>query len=168
MIEESTIDEGKHVRGKDNPADVGTIGVTVEELQRSMWITGPAWIVDESLWPEQSILLTVEEEPDYKTSLPTAVADHDKNHAYIINWDRFSSFSKLLDTISYCLHFKTKIKSSIVSYRESQIAKKALIKLVQCESFIDIISASDLKRVKNRNPISNLSAFIDEEGFIRL
>ena len=67
-MEESTIDEGKHVRGKDNPADVGTIGVTVEELQRSMWITGPAWIVDESLWPEQLILLTVEEEPDYKTS----------------------------------------------------------------------------------------------------
>ena len=48
-------------------------------------------------------MLTVDEEPDDKSSLPTALANHDENHASILNWDRFISFSKLLNTISYCL-----------------------------------------------------------------
>ena len=91
------------MKGEDNPADIDTRGVTAEELQRIMWITRPAWIVDESQWPEKPIVLTVDEEPDDKTSLPTAVANHDDNHASILNWDRVSSFSKLLSTISYCL-----------------------------------------------------------------
>ena len=91
------------MKGEDNPVDIDTRGVTVEELQRVMWITGPAWIVDESQWPEKPIVLTVDEEPDDKRSLPTALANHDENHASILNWVCFSSFSKLLNTISYCL-----------------------------------------------------------------
>ena len=40
-----------------NPADIGTRGVTLEQLRESEWLHGPAWLQDEpENWPEQKLV----------------------------------------------------------------------------------------------------------------
>ena len=40
--------------GINNPADIGTRAINVDELKRSEWLTGPAWLKQrENEWPEQ-------------------------------------------------------------------------------------------------------------------
>ena len=46
FLENSTIDEWKHIRGELNPSDIGTRGITIEKLSESEWLTGPSWLKD--------------------------------------------------------------------------------------------------------------------------
>ena len=47
-LENSTIDEWKHIRGELNPSDVGTRGITLEKLSESDWLTRPSWLKRQS------------------------------------------------------------------------------------------------------------------------
>ena len=44
ILENSTIDEWNFVNGLKNPADIGTRGMTISELNDSDWIKGPQWL----------------------------------------------------------------------------------------------------------------------------
>ena len=46
ILENSTMDQWRHVEGKMNPADIGTREMTVEALNGSEWLTGPAWLTE--------------------------------------------------------------------------------------------------------------------------
>ena len=46
ILENSTIDQWRHVEGKMNPADIGTRGMTVEALKESEWLTEPARLTE--------------------------------------------------------------------------------------------------------------------------
>ena len=46
ILENSTIDEWKHVKSEINPSDIGTRGSTIEKLTESDWLSGPIWLKD--------------------------------------------------------------------------------------------------------------------------
>ena len=51
----SNIDPWRHVDGTLNPADIGTRGNFVRELEENEWFKGPAWLRDkEDAWPQAS------------------------------------------------------------------------------------------------------------------
>ena len=53
ILENSTVDQWRHVEGKMNPVDIGTRRMTVEALNESEWLTGPAWLTEtEDVWPK--------------------------------------------------------------------------------------------------------------------
>ena len=68
-IDTANVSQWKHESGINNPADIGTRAVNVEELQKSEWLTGPAWLKrPESERPEQvNIIFASDEEniPSY-------------------------------------------------------------------------------------------------------
>ena len=54
IMDQSTVDGWRHVKGIENPADIGTRGVTVLQLLESEWLNGPAWLkVTPQNWPER-------------------------------------------------------------------------------------------------------------------
>ena len=54
ILDTTDVSQWKHVSGINNPADIGTRAINIEELKRSEWLTGPAWLKrPESAWPEQ-------------------------------------------------------------------------------------------------------------------
>ena len=54
ILENSTIDEWNFVNRLKNPADIGTRGMTISELNDSDWIKGPQWLTKSpEYWPEQ-------------------------------------------------------------------------------------------------------------------
>ena len=55
ILEASTVDEWKHIKGDLNPSDIGTRGITIEKLSERDWTSGPNWLKDQSKnWPISS------------------------------------------------------------------------------------------------------------------
>ena len=44
ILDTTAVSQWKHVSGINNPADIGTRAINIEELKRSEWLTGPAWL----------------------------------------------------------------------------------------------------------------------------
>ena len=44
ILEASSTDEWKHIRGELNPSDIGTRGTTIAKLSESEWLSGPSWL----------------------------------------------------------------------------------------------------------------------------
>ena len=48
------VSQWKHVSGMNNPADIGTRLINIEELRQSEWFTGQAWLCEsEENWPKE-------------------------------------------------------------------------------------------------------------------
>ena len=44
ILENFSMDQWRHVKGLENPADIGTRGMSIEGVTESGWINGPAWL----------------------------------------------------------------------------------------------------------------------------
>ena len=68
ILENSSMDQWRHVKGVENPADIGTRGMSIEGLKESVWLNGPAWLqADEENWPKPWCQVN-ELEPEQVTS----------------------------------------------------------------------------------------------------
>ena len=53
ILDTTNVSQCNHVSGINNPADIGTRAINVDELKRSEWLTGPAWLKQrENEWPD--------------------------------------------------------------------------------------------------------------------
>ena len=99
ILEGSTIDEWKFVNGTLNPADIGTRGMTVKDLNESEWITGPAWLKhDNSCWPEQPSYFESTCDEDGIAATTLLATDTELNEVFF-DWKRFSSYQKYIRLI---------------------------------------------------------------------
>ena len=44
ILDTTNVSQWNHVSGINNPADIGTRAINVDEYKRSKWLTGPAWL----------------------------------------------------------------------------------------------------------------------------
>ncbi|XP_011868845.1 PREDICTED: uncharacterized protein LOC105562536 [Vollenhovia emeryi] len=91
----SSPSEWRHVRSKDNPADLISKGTTPEKLiQTNSWWEGPQWLKEEERsWPKEEEELAIENVPEKRKQAVIAAAVTDK---VVIDYKRFSSLNKLL------------------------------------------------------------------------
>ena len=69
ILDTTNASQWKHVSGINNPADNGTRAISVEELKRSEWLTGPAWLKQPEIeWPEQVNLVFAADKQNISTS----------------------------------------------------------------------------------------------------
>ena len=70
ILDTTDISQWKHVSGINNPADIGNRAINIEELKRSEWLTGPAWLKrPEKEWPEQVNLNFASDEENIPSSV---------------------------------------------------------------------------------------------------
>ena len=56
ILEVTKIDEWKQVRDGLNPADIGTRAMSVDDLKESVWLNGPAWLIQpKDKWPVMEV-----------------------------------------------------------------------------------------------------------------
>ena len=54
ILDTTDVSQWNNVSDIDNPTDIGTSAINVDELKRIEWLTGPAWLKQpENEWPEQ-------------------------------------------------------------------------------------------------------------------
>ena len=89
ILDTTNASQWNHVSGINNPADIGT-SINVDELKRSEWLTGPAWLKQrENEWPEQLNLTLASDEQNDKMVFSAKVEEKKP----MIQWERFSSFN---------------------------------------------------------------------------
>ena len=68
-LDTTDVSQWKRVSGMNNPADIGTRAINIEELKRSEWLIGPAWLRrPKSKWPEHVNLVFASDEENIPSS----------------------------------------------------------------------------------------------------
>ena len=121
-LENSTIDQWRHVEGKLNPADIGTRGMAVEALKESEWLT-------EGAWPKAPEKMQFSIQEEQEPVMEAAVMEPS------FEWERFGSFKKMIRLLSYCLRWKKRTSGEMLTVEELNAAKLAILKRCQKEIF---------------------------------
>ena len=130
IMENSSMYQWRHVKGTENPADIGTRGMFIGGLKEFGWLNGPAWVqTDEEKWPKPWCQVN-EAEAEQVTS---TVATETKLEQ-LFDWRRYSTFNRIRNFIAYCMRFKTKQKGPLKA-DESHQAEQVLFRFFQTESF---------------------------------
>ncbi|XP_015119447.1 uncharacterized protein LOC107042777 [Diachasma alloeum] len=175
-VQKTNIDDWKHVRTHENPADLVSRGQTPEEfIKPSLWKEGPAWLhQDEDHWPalEHHFPSTP---PELRKQQPTPPAETcfvtimDQRRSNVLTW--YSSLTKLQRVIAYCRRFLSRNKGPI-SVDEMDAALQGIVYWMQREAFAPAITLL-LKKVPDQKasalvPLAKLNPFLDQRGVIRV
>ena len=156
------MDQWRHVKCFENPADIGTRGMSIGGLKESVWLNGPAWLqADEENWPKPWC-----QENELETEQVTVVAETKLDQLF--DWRRYSTFNRIRNFIAYCMRLKTKQKGTLKAVENHQ-AEQILVRFVQNESFPNVSkSIANSKEIFKTLNIAKLSPFIEEDGIIRV
>ena len=103
-----------HVAGAENPADLGSRGVSATQLRESvLWWEGPKWLKKgEDMWPNGAKLESSEEVKSERKRLNVmvAIAKGPRGVSNIIDISRFSNLGKLLRVTTFVLRFIENLK----------------------------------------------------------
>ncbi|XP_058448943.1 uncharacterized protein LOC131428901 [Malaya genurostris] len=167
-----------HVAGKQNPADMISRGMDVDDLLASKtWNQGSDWLAwPECQWPKSTL-----------NEYPSDGAERRKETVVMLKsisavnpmFTSISSFNRLVHVTAYCLRFIHNIRKKILNQpirsnktlntEEISNARNALVRLAQIDGFKE--EMRDLKQQKaisKRSPIRSLAPFIDSKGIIRV
>ncbi|XP_065089129.1 uncharacterized protein LOC135710468 [Ochlerotatus camptorhynchus] len=171
----------KHVPGVENPADLVSRGMSVDDFLKSdLWIRGPNWLSHSPQnWPISIPSGVPEEELEIKTTVAVIQASPTV-HPWFLRW---SSYSRLLHVIGYCMRFVTNVRSKTrtqpsssnvpvgqaLTVAEIIKAKTYLTRLAQEDGYAaEIKQLKKEKTVSKQSHIRNMSPFFDSEGVLRV
>ncbi|XP_011859379.1 PREDICTED: uncharacterized protein LOC105556878 [Vollenhovia emeryi] len=154
----------RHVGSDDNPADALSRGQLPHAfLRNSTWAVGPSWLSkNEDEWPNE--VITRIDIPELKQNACLMSMSNDFNI-----WERYSSHSKLIRVIAYCLRFRPCNKQTgPLDANEIKNAETRILKIVQANQFHDVIKILQTKGSANQSKIANLNPFLDDDGLLRV
>ena len=118
----------KHIRGELNPSDIGTHGITIEKLSESEWLTGRSWLRDHpDDWPLS--LQPINVIPDDHAEV-AVVANTSMSQELAVKRYKFSSFSKCVRAIAFCLRLKYRSQSKVLLVEELNRAEERVLKMI--------------------------------------
>ena len=166
----------RHVRSADNPADLGSRGVSSAQLATSkIWWEGPEWLKQpQEEWP-------CSEACDYSTETEARKSALQGVYSATVSeevpsWlSKFSSFDKLLHVAAYIYRWRSRIlahsipRSTWLSAYELSRGRTYIFRLVQNEAFSSEIKELEKKEtVSSSSPLFRLSPFIDQDRLLRV
>ena len=103
-----------HVEGTNNPADLGSRGVSASHLRDSqLWWKGPGWLAKgRNEWPKSLVINESEEvgKERKKINVLGVVVIEAKDISQVVDVNRYSTFGKLLRVTAYVLRFIRNLK----------------------------------------------------------
>ncbi|XP_058448907.1 uncharacterized protein LOC131428866 [Malaya genurostris] len=172
----------KHVPGCENPADLASRGMSVDEfLKNDIWISGPTWLSRPLQdWPESIPPSVSHEELEIKTTVAVTQITPTV-HPWFLRW---SSYGRLLHVIGYCMRFVNNTRAKIrtqppispevivgrtLTVNELAKSKTFPIRLAQNDEIVAEISKLDKnKSVSKRSHIRQMTPFLDAERVLRV
>jgi len=176
MQEHSSPSEWRHVKSKENPADLISRGVTPERLKDSkLWWMGPEWLsCSKNELHLKGVNLSVPETvlEQRVEVLTNAISIREP----IVPYLRYSTLDKLLRVTAYILRFIYNAKANArerkkggVSALERANASVVLIRIVQSEEFeADIKALKRKENVPKNSKLVSLNPYIDKDSMLRV
>ena len=155
ILDNSTVDQWRHIAGAGNPADLGTRGLSFNELMQSDWINGPDWLkseINETENWEQEVVVPDREE---------VFASNSNENSAPIEWKRFINFKRLRNVFARILNLRNRNKEITPELLDQ--AENRIWELVQRESYTkEIASLKKGDSVKSNSKIESLNPFLSE------
>ena len=169
----------KYCPTEDNPADMLTRGESANSLiMSSKWIHGPEWLMNgnkENVREDNYIESEVENYVHEEELKDQPICAFVQEKQPIVQYDRFSSFGKLIRVMSLVLKFTRLLKGKLSRkpYPEPENpleqAKIELLKQLQGEYYgKEIKELCSGKVVGPKSSIASLSPFMGDDGLIRV
>ncbi|XP_011858530.1 PREDICTED: uncharacterized protein LOC105556071 [Vollenhovia emeryi] len=167
--------EWRHVKSKENPADLISRGSTPGVLQNSsLWWEGPTWLKKENEFPIYNNKdMVINSLPEKRNETVTALA---RVREPVISFVRFSSLGKILRAMVYILRFihnakcaKDMRRLGNILVEELKEARDVLVGLIQAETWeTDIGRLKSKQEVAKESKLVGLKPYLDERGLIRV
>ncbi|XP_062557948.1 uncharacterized protein LOC134222815 [Armigeres subalbatus] len=165
----------QHVAGKENPADLVSRGLQIDDLLKSsLWKDGPTWLKESpSKWiNESSETMPTEIDLEPRIIVQANVTSKEVNPIFSVR----STLLPLVRVVALCLRFSANCQkpnqretSVFLTVREINQAKMHLVRLAQEEIFLeDIKSLKKMYQVSSKSTLKLLGPFIDKDGIIRV
>ncbi|XP_017470357.1 PREDICTED: uncharacterized protein LOC108362036 [Rhagoletis zephyria] len=160
----------RHVPTKQNPADQVSRGCSVDEIQNSIWFSGPQFLLeDPASWPINTHFeLTPEEQAlEKKKNASALIAVSDNRNPLLTVIEKYSSHKKLLRVFAYILRWVLKVRDRSTKYDPTPSAQElqlSFLKIVQIVQF-DEYSQEITKLSKNLplpSSLQKLNPFLHE------
>ena len=178
----SEVPQWRHVEGIRNPADLATRGMTLKELKETpTWFFGPDFLYkDEKEWPINEIQKSIDpddEELKVDTCHSKMVLQTIRKIETVIQYERFSKWTRLVHTIVYVKRFlrRFRMRSELTKNRytitteDFMNARNSLINMVQSEVFYqEINELRDNGCLKANNELVKLDPFLGDDGLLRV
>ena len=168
ILDTTDVSQWKHVSGINNPVDIGTRAINIEELKISECLTGPARLKrPESERPEQVNLIFASDEENITSSIFMTQAEEKKA---VIQLERFNKFNRLVNTVEYVQRVLSKQKPAtfVISIEEREKAKAIIFKLLQREQFGEEMNSLKAEtEIPKSSKILQFSPFLDKQGHFR-
>lgn len=159
----------KYVKSAENPADCLSRGLEPSEIiKHSLWMTGPKFLERYETNFTNDGEIKLDSIPEQKTTV------HLQQTVELFPWNRFSKFSKLHRSLSYCIRFIQNTKNSQnkitgpLTVSELNGSLLLIVKLIQQESFANEIQTL---RSGNDSPggrLITLNPILDKNGLLRV
>ncbi|XP_055623510.1 uncharacterized protein LOC129766935 [Toxorhynchites rutilus septentrionalis] len=171
-----------HISGTENPADLVSRGMSIDDFICSdVWKHGPAWLAHpQEAWPISNTY-TVPEEGLEEKIVVVSVQTTPSVNSWFLRW---SSYTRLLHVVGYCLRFIAKIHAKtqpsatthenninpeILTVAELASANALLIRFAQQDAF-----KKEIRELQRENSVSKHSStwrlrpFLDPVGIMRV
>ena len=165
--------EWRYIDTKNNPADHASRGLSVAELMKSNWFSGPAFLWEkETSFGEEEIPGIRIGDPEVKATVRTATVKESFNLIDCVS--RFSDWTTAVGVVSYLQRpFKrNKPKSVATTVAERQDAEMLIFKELQRKAFQNELTR--LRRQEGHGKLTknssllNLDPFLDDQGLLRV
>lgn len=174
-------EQWRHVRSKDNPADVASRGIRAADLPTcNLWLYGPLFLHGrEELWPK-GYSTQVQGSTDIERknkAVPVTATTVSNDGSIIYGIHHKNSFRTLQKTLGYVLRFinNSKIhndsrpKHISLSPIELNDSRFKIVKAIQVYDFNkEICELKKNNQVDKSSIISSLSPFLDENDILRV
>lgn len=170
----------RHIRSKENPADMVSRGVKLEDLPScTNWWHGPTFLRDvefDSTTASADVAeILTKDLPELRPKLAHSLVAETSSTNSIFPFHRFSLYNRMKRAAAYVLRFihntrhKHSRKSGNLSVDELRRADTMLARLSQLESFSSEYSEiSNGKELKGKRNLAKLNLFIDNQGVLRV
>ncbi|XP_065365610.1 uncharacterized protein LOC135958645 [Calliphora vicina] len=167
ILENSLPTQWKWIPTNLNAADAGTRPTYPPKfIQNSLWITGPAFLYEEeSCWPNNEV-----ECPDLLQDEVKPCLFATNNNNTVIQFSRFSSYTKLKRCVAWVLRFLKSIHSTD-DLRVDEITSADIIicRLVQSECYQNELKyLQKLQAVPKSSTIHSLVPYLDGNSLLRV
>lgn len=158
-----------YIRTDQNPADLGTRGISADNLLKSqLWTKGPE-LIHRAFFESEPESILEDEVVLVEKKISSAVCVTPSVNLYFI--DNSSSFPRLIGAIAYVLRIVTNNRPEHLELTADERASSLISIIRTVQRFYYPQEIQDLKleaEVQKRSPILSLSPFLHSDGIIRV
>ena len=174
--EVTDVESWKHVDGKENPADLATRGMLLDDLKSNdLWFNGPSFLQSNMDLKASVPQLDNVNDEDLEIKRSNVYVNISLPSSILSTLQNLDRWEEVVTTIAWAKRFFTCVLSKdppvneIPSSQERVNSEKTLLKLIQKDTLgAEMEATAKGKELPKNSPLVKLDPYVDKEGLMRV